>query len=402
MMAPPPVGAGDCLHPGLAEPRTKEDWFSYVFYEPPSRPLLPPYEVYLAMDEDDAERRRLNRSRNRYHSALVLAWTPAVRHFETEITELLAANEMAPPGARLGLLIDGPPTVGKSTLVKMIARKFEQELREDFPERFAPDRLGDYVPVVYISLTDQVTPKQISLAIARYLNVPTSGTKDTIDDRVLTALTACGTQLIIFDDLHFLDCSFKEGRASNDHIKFLANHAPCTIIGTGADLENSPLLSEGGPAVPRRRSGRTRTPPPAAVGDVRTQTAGRFSRQELAPFSLDSDDGILQWVGVIRSLERSLALYRHEEESLTRRHWRYLHERTDGSIAGLHALIRRSAVRAVQQGTEAITREVMDSIVLSYAHERAYAKVTELKTRQKAREAKQKQGGQRAAADGSV
>ncbi|WP_282697665.1 TniB family NTP-binding protein [Streptomyces sp. CC208A] len=398
-MAPPPGDDGECLHPGLAEPRTKEDWFTYVFYDPPSRPLLPPYEVYLAMD--DAERRRLNRTRNRYHSALVLAWTPAVQHFETEITELLAANEMAPPGARLGLLIDGPPTVGKSTLVKMIARKFEQELREDFPERFAPERLGSYVPVVYISLTDQVTPKQISLAIARYLNVPTSGTKDIIDDRVLTALTASGTQLIIFDDLHFLDCAHKEGRASNDHIKFLANHAPCTIVGTGVDLENSPLLSEGGPAVPRRRSDRTRTPAPTG-SDARTQTAGRFSRQELAPFTLDNDDSILQWVGVIRSLESSLALYQHEKESLTRRHWRYLHERTDGSIAGLHALIRRSAVRAVQQGTEAITQEIMDSIVLSYAHERAYAKVTELKSRQTTRAAKQKQDGKRAAADGSA
>ena len=44
----------------------------------------------------------------------------------------------------------------------------------------------------------------------------------------------------------------------------------------------------------------------------------------------------------------------------------------------------------------------MDSIVLSYAHERAYAKVTELKSRQKAKEAKQNQGGKRAAADGSA
>lgn len=248
MMASPVPGDSDCLHPGLAEPRTKEDWFAYVFYDPPPRPVLPPYDSYVTMDE--AEQRRLNRSRNRYHSALVLAWTPAVQHFETEITELLAANEMAPPGARLGLLIDGPPTVGKSTLVKMIGRKFEQELREDFPERFSPDRLGCYVPVVYISLTDQVTPKQISIAIARYLNVPTSGTKDTIDDRVLTALTASGTQLIIFDDLHFLDCSLKEGRASNDHIKFLANHAPCTIIGTGVDLEESPSSAREVPPGP--------------------------------------------------------------------------------------------------------------------------------------------------------
>lgn len=357
--------------------------------------MLPPYDSYVTMDE--AEQRRLNRSRNRYHSALVLAWTPAVQHFETEITELLAANEMAPPGARLGLLIDGPPTVGKSTLVKMIGRKFEQELREDFPERFSPDRLGCYVPVVYISLTDQVTPKQISIAIARYLNVPTSGTKDTIDDRVLTALTASGTQLIIFDDLHFLDCSLKEGRASNDHIKFLANHAPCTIIGTGVDLEESPLLSEGGPTGPVKRTSRVKAP----TSGPRTQTAGRFSRQELSAFALDSEERILQWVGVIHSLEKALALYQHKDESLTRQHWRYLHERTDGSIAGLHALIRRSAVRAVQQGAEAITREIMDSIVLSYAHERAYAKVVDLQSRASVKGGS-KQIRKRPAADGSA
>lgn len=395
MMAPPPPGDSDCLHPGLAEPRTKEDWVEYVFYEPPSRPVLPSYEVYSAMD--DAEKRRLNRIRNRYHSALVLAWTAAVTHFETEITELLAANEMAPPGARLGLLIDGPPTVGKSTLVKMIGRKFEQELREDFPERFSPGRLGSYVPVVYISLADQVTPKQISIAIARYLNVPTSGTKDTIDDRVLTALTASGTQLIILDDLHFLDCSLKEGRASNDHIKFLANHAPCTIVGTGVDLEESPLLSEGGPTGPVKRNTRLKTP----ASGPRTQTAGRFSRQELTPFALDSEAGILQWVGVVSSLEKSLCLYLHEKESLTRQHWRYLHDRTDGSIAGLHALLRRSAVRAVQRGTEAITREIMDSIVLSYAHERAYAKVTALRPRASAKGAS-KQSEKQPTADGSA
>lgn len=397
MMAPPSKES-DSTHPGLAEPRTKEDWFAYVFYEPPPRPRLPSYDAYAAMPEDDPERRRLIRSRNRYHSALVLAWTPAVQHFESEITELLDANEMAPPGARLGLLIDGPPTVGKSTLVKMIGRRFEQDLREDFPERFAPERLGAYVPVVYISLADQVTPKQISIAIARYLNVPTSGTKDTIDDRVLTALTACGTQLLIFDDLHFLDCSHKEGRASNDHIKFIANHVPCTIVGTGVDLENSPLLSEGGPTGPVKRNTRIKSPPSSGP---RTQTAGRFSRQELPPFALDSKPEITQWIGVINSLESALALYRHEKNSLTRRHWRYLHERTNGSIAGLHALIRRSAVRAVKLGTEAITREIMDSIVLSYDHERAYAKVVELRSRPSAK-SRSKPNKKPSAADGSA
>ena len=238
-------GEETARHPGLAEPRTKEDWRSYIGYQSPTKPLLPEWPDYLAMDP--ATKRRFNRDRSRYHSALVLAWTPPVLHFEELILERLEANEDAPAGARPGLLIDGPATVGKSTLVKMIARKFELGLREDYPERFAADRLGDYVPVVYLSVPDTVTPKQISLALARYLHVPVKSgdTKDAVDELILKAIRRCGVQLLAIDDLHFLDCSQREGRASNDHVKYLANHAACTIVGTGVDLETSPLLSEG-------------------------------------------------------------------------------------------------------------------------------------------------------------
>jgi hypothetical protein len=309
---------------------------------------------------DTGARRRFNHDRSRHHSALVLAWTPPVLHFEELILERLQANEDAPAGARPGLLIDGPPTVGKSTLVKMIARRFELGLREDFPERFAADRLGDYVPVVYLSVPDSVTPKQISLALARYLHIPVSTgkhTKDDVDELVLTAIRRCGVQLLIIDDLHFLDCSQREGRASNDHIKYLANHAACTIVGTGVDLETSPLLSEGRGA------------------DRNTQTAGRFSHHRLQPFTVTTKQHAEQWIGVVATLEDALVLYRHEHGSLARRHWRYLHERTGGSIAALHDLIRLAAIRAVRQDAEAVTRELLDTITSSYATERQYAKV---------------------------
>src|SRR5438552_15251096 len=123
---------------------------------------------------NQTQRRGLDTARDAHHGALVLAWTPPVRRFEEEILELLQANEYAPAGARPGLLIDGPATVGKSTLVKMIARKFELQLPTEHPERFT-DQIGDYVPVVYLSVPDSVTPKQISLALARYLHVPTKG-----------------------------------------------------------------------------------------------------------------------------------------------------------------------------------------------------------------------------------
>ena len=357
-------------HPGLAEPRTKEDWRAYVGYDSPPRPALPSFEDYRAMEP--AARRRLNRERSRYHSALVLAWTPPVLSFEELIFERLEANEDAPAGARPGILIDGPATVGKSTLVKMIARKFERELREDHPQRFAPDRLGDYVPVVYLSVPDSVTPKQISLALARYLHVPVrpAGTKDDIDELVLKAIRRAGVQLLIIDDLHFLDCSQREGRASNDHIKYLANHASCTIVGTGVDLQHSPLLSEG------------------RGGGFNTQTAGRFSHHLLRPFALDSKDQAEQWIGVVQTLEQAVVLYHHEPGSLARQHWRYLHERTAGSIAALHDLIRLAAVRAVRRGIESLNRELLDSITMSYASEVQYAKVIDAQRKQRRRTTK--------------
>jgi hypothetical protein len=268
------------MHPGLAEPRTKEDWRAYLDYEPPGLPELPPPARYQAMSQ--AQRRGLDTARDAHHSALVLAWTPPVRRFENEIFELLTANEYAPAGARPGLLIDGPATVGKSTLVKMIARKFELQLRDEHPERFV-DQIGDYVPVVYLSVPDAVTPKQISLALARYLHVPTKGTKDDIDHVILKALRRCGTQLLIIADLHFLDCSYKEGRASNDHIKYLANHAPCTIVGTGVDLTESPLLSEG------------------SGTDRNTQTAGRFAHHKLHRFAIATAADRTEWVTVVKT-----------------------------------------------------------------------------------------------------
>jgi hypothetical protein len=355
------------MHPGLAEPRTKEDWRAYLDYEPPARPELPPPAGYQAMSQ--AQRRGLDTARDAHHSALVLAWTPPVRRFETEIFELLTANEYAPAGARPGLLIDGPATVGKSTLVKMIARKFELQLRDEHPERFV-DQIGDYVPVVYLSVPDAVTPKQISLALARYLHVPTKGTKDDIDHVILKALRRCGTQLLIIDDLHFLDCSYKEGRASNDHIKYLANHAPCTIVGTGVDLTESPLLSEG------------------SGTDRNTQTAGRFAHHKLHRFAIATAADRTEWVTVVKTLEDALVLYRHHPHSLARTHWRYLHERTGGSIAALHTLIRRAAIRAVRDGTEAVTRGLLDGITLSFTSEREYAKVVEVRAKRQRRTAK--------------
>ncbi len=88
---------------------------------------------------------------------------------------------------------------------------------------------------------------------------------------------------------------------------------------------------------------------------------------------------------MVATLENALVLYHYDHGSLARRHWRYLHERTGGSIAALHDLIRLAAVRAVRRHAEAVTRELLDTITSSYASERQYAKLAGARHKQRQR-----------------
>jgi hypothetical protein len=359
-------------HPGVFEPRRKEEWTDYVLAEGPAQLVLPPWQEYQAMGE--MTRYRFNRDRDDQHSALVLAWTPRVRYFDEQVSLRLRANKKA-RGARQCMLISGPGTVGKSTMVKMIARKYELGLRQFEPELFETRPGNDFVPVVYLTLDDNITPKKFSKALARYLHVPVSGDQSDVDDRVLDMLKSAGARLLVIDDAHFLDCTRKDGAATNDHVKFLANCSGVTIIGAGVELQDSALLDEG-TGNPRKK-----------------QMAGRFSLHQFTPFAVGTEQEAREWIGVIQGLEQALALYHHEPGSLARRHWRYLHERTLGRMAPLADIIRQSACLAISHGPDAgreeITRELMDKIVLDHWSTLEYAEISEVQAR-KARAGRQR------------
>lgn len=368
-------------HPGVFEPRRKEEWTDYVLAPEPAQLVLPSWQEYQAMDE--MTRYRLNRDRDDQHSALVLAWTPRVAGFDKQISLRLRANKCAPAGARQCMLISGPGTVGKSTMVKMIARKYELTLRRFEPELFEERPGCDFVPVVYLTLDDNITPKKFSKALARYLHVPVSGDQSDVDDRVLNMLKSTGCRLLVIDDAHFLDCTRREGAATNDHVKFLSGCSGVTIVGAGVELEDSALLDEG-------------------TGNARgKQTAGRFSLHKFTPFSIDTSKEAKEWIGVVQGLEQALALYHHEPGSLARRHWRYLHDRTLGRMAPLADIIKQSACLAISRGQEGgreeITRELMDEIILDHWSTLEYAELREVQSRKARADRRRKNGRNRAA-----
>ncbi|MET8209563.1 TniB family NTP-binding protein [Streptomyces sp. NPDC005373] len=354
-------------HPGLAEPRTKEEWRRYRDSRPPTRPAMPSYQQYRKLSEEDRE--DFDEDRDAFHSALVLVDTAQVKRLHYLMKRRMKANARRAAGGRAGIVLDGPPTVGKSTLAKLFGARHENRLRRRHPERFADHyetggMLIDYTPVVYLSIPARATPKDLSVLLADYLGMVLRGkaTQTDITNQVLTVLADVGTELVIIDDVHFLDLSAREGRVVNDHLKYIANETAATFVYTGVELKKSGLFLEG------QTSSRA------------TQTSGRNTRHAVTKFGCRTEADKTEWAMTVKALEEGLVLFRHKPGQLVKQS-PYLYDRTGGSICALTDLIRESAVEAVMSEEEAITRKLMDRIEISEYAEATYREV--LKQRRK-------------------
>lgn len=346
-----PYGPGDFKHPGLSEPRTKEEWREYLDYVLPPLPVLLPLADYERLNS--AERHRHNMARAAHHSALIIVRTSQMKSIHHQIRRRMMTNAFQPAGARRSIVLDGPATLGKSTLVKTFAYDFEHDLRREHPERFdkryiVDGRLIDYTPVVYVNIPSQATPKDLSVALAQYLAQPyrSGATKSDITRLVLDNMRRTGVELVIIDDAHFMDLSLKEGKVVNDHLKYIANHTAATFIYTGVDLKYSGLFLEG-------------------TGDSRvTQTAGRNTLLHMTPYSIRTRDEKADWVSVITAMEDALVLYKHRPGTLVGL-WEYLYRRTGGNISSLAELIREAAADAVLTEAERIDRKLLAGIAIN-------------------------------------
>jgi hypothetical protein len=94
-------------HPGLAEPRTKEEWRTYLSNTPPTRPSLPSLAQYRRLSTQDRE--ALDDARLDHHSALVIVRTEQMKRLHHNMHRRMRTNARQAPGARRGIVLDGPP-----------------------------------------------------------------------------------------------------------------------------------------------------------------------------------------------------------------------------------------------------------------------------------------------------
>ena len=77
-----------------------------------------------------------------------------------------------------------------------------------------------------------------------------------------------------------------------------------------------------------------------------------------------------QWRALIATLESLLRLHRHRAGSLVRMD-EYLYRRSGGMIGSLSQLVRGAAILAIEDGSEQITKDLLDTVPVDYAAERA-------------------------------
>lgn len=84
------------------------------------------------------------------------------------------------------------------------------------------------------------------------------------------------------------------------------------------------------------------------------QIAGRCVLVTTGPFPYQAE-----WRGLIATVEGALRLHEHRPGTLTGLS-RYLHQRTGGRIGSLSHLVRSSATTAILDGSERITRKLLE------------------------------------------
>ncbi len=317
---------------GRREPTmTLAGWRRFVDSAPASFDLLAGQQ-WQALSA--GQRGRYDEARVNYHSELVVVATSTVLEVARQ-GRLLAMLNRREISARRGLIVSGLPATGKSTALKQLGRTHELMVRDRYPGT-------DRIPVVYVTTPPKGSPRKLAMEFARFLGLPPvrrgQNTTD-IADAVCQVLIDARVDLVLVDEIHNLNLATSAGEDMSDHLKYFTEHLPATFAYAGINVERSGLFT----------------------GVRGKQIAGRCVLINTGPFPLQQE-----WAALLATLDTALRLHRHQPGTLPGL-GKYLHQRTGGMIGSLSHLVRAAALVAILDGTEQITRKLLDGIPVDHA-----------------------------------
>ena len=131
-------------------------------------------------------------------------------------------------------------------------------------------------------------------------------------------------------------------------MKYFAERLPATFVYAGLDVDEIGLFA----------------------GTRGRQIAGRFTLIPARAFDYGTAEQRETWRGLVSTMEQSLRLHRHRPGMLTGLD-EYLFARTSGMIGSLSQLVRGAAILAIQDGTEQISKQLLDLVPVDHAAQRA-------------------------------
>ncbi|MGV9387421.1 TniB family NTP-binding protein [Nonomuraea sp. NPDC003707] len=312
---------------------TLDGWRQFVDDEPLAFTLLAD-EEWKSLDE--VARAQYDEARMTYHSELITVETSAVRQVVRQGRLLMVLNRRE-RSARRGLIVSGQWATGKSTAIKQFGRVHELLVRQRFPGQ-------DRIPVVYITAPPKGSPKKLATLFAHFLGMPPFKSRANEIDiamAVCEVLIEARCDLVILDEIHNVNMATSQGEDLSDHMKHFTENLPATFVYAGINVESSGLFS----------------------GFRGQQLAARCVMTKTGKFPYNQE-----WKSMVATMEHALRLHCQDPGSLIQ-HARYLHKRTGGLISSLSHLIRASAICAIVEGREAITRDLMDTVIVDHSSE---------------------------------
>ncbi|MEV7648193.1 ATP-binding protein [Arthrobacter sp. NPDC089319] len=296
-----------------------------------------------AESTDYAERRKW------YHANLTLS-TPQLLRVHAALDEMLDADVQSFDRVRSAPVIDADPGVGKSTAANMYGRRFHR--RAINASRAAAAESAEHIPVARIGLTGNTTPKSLALQMLEFYAHPRrTGNALQLTSSALDCVLRCRTQLIIIDDVHFLNLKRRDGKEVSNTLKSLANDFPTTFLFIGVGVEREGMFDEGN------------------AGGTNAQLGRRWTRLEMSAFNVFTPEGADEWRSTLLGLEQALVLLKSYPGMLAEELSDYLFVRTTGYIGSLMELLRLGAAKAINTGKEALSQKMLDSITIAQAAE---------------------------------
>jgi AAA domain len=316
---------------------------------------IPPQHLSRAELAALSQRQTLtyNDARAVWHANLGPIRTPQLLDLREGLAEIVETNRQDGDKNKPAALVDAYPGLGKTTAVLDYAKTYHHQ-----QIAVHGDTTGDghrRVPVVYLALSGNTQVKGLNEALCRFYGLPTDGTTDRLAARAVDAVLSMHTTVIIVDDIHFLDSRRRDARLMSNHLKFLSNAFPVTLIYVGVGVAARGILQEG----------------LTAAETLYAQISRRTTALSLPPFGVDTDQGRHQWRRLLLTIERKLVLADTHHGMLADDLTDYLYVRSSGHFASLMTLIARGCRRAVATGVERLSTEVMDTVNNDAAAEEA-------------------------------